>query len=251
MANICPGRLVFMWKYWPTGRFALRLHRDEGIVAGVDGLDVDRGGADQRWYADRFRAHHVRIRNAATGLYLTADSDRIGAAVTGRPLFPEVGEDYWLQAWMGLHQADTGRFRIYHDLSVGVLGRKGNELVLEETVGEHDTTCTAWVVPAEPLVEPAPGTGLVMREARCYRWESRVIEGLFDEISFTPVPGRTLAPGTRLERFEFDRYSVAATYQGVGDAFVASEDSGLRKRFHRVAADPPFYVDGDDLTWLP
>jgi hypothetical protein len=138
-----------MWNEWPTGRFALRLHLDDTIVAGADGLAEDRGDDDQRWCVEKFRVHHVRIRNAGTDEYLTADSDRIGAPVTLRPPIPQIGEDYWLQAWMGFLQEDTGRFRIYHDLSVGVLGRDGPSLVLEDTSGKDDIECTAWVAPAQ------------------------------------------------------------------------------------------------------
>lgn len=145
-----------MWIEWPTGSFALRLHLAEAVVAGaVEGevsLGTDAGRACQRWSAERVHTGGVRLRHEATGLYLTAESDIVGA---GMILFPAVRDRRWHQLWVASYQSETTRFRLYNELSLCVLGLQSpatkatteGPLVLEHTGGRYDTTCTAWVAP--------------------------------------------------------------------------------------------------------
>jgi hypothetical protein len=145
-----------MWIEWPACTFALRLHLAESEVAGaVDGevvLGADTGHPCQRWSAERRRGGHVRLRHAATGLYLTAESDIVGAGIGLRPT---TADEHWLQLWIASYQPETSRFRLYNELSMCVLGLQSpatkatteGQLVLEYTSGRYDTTCTAWAAP--------------------------------------------------------------------------------------------------------
>jgi len=145
-----------MWIEWPTGPFALRLHLAEievaSAVAGEITLGPDTGHPCQRWSAEHHRAGQVRLRHEATGLYLTAESDIVGAGITLRPL---ADDQQWHQLWVASYQPETTRFRLYNELSLCVLGLRSpatkstteGPLVLEYTSGRFDTTCTAWVAP--------------------------------------------------------------------------------------------------------
>ncbi|OKI06206.1 hypothetical protein A6A06_37510 [Streptomyces sp. CB02923] len=262
---------------WPTETFVLRLHGDPGMVArpavaaedGAVVLAPEDGGGRQEWVAERFRAVHARLRHAATGLYLTAQEARAGAAVTLRPKFSDSGADtsYWRQAWRAFAQRENGRLMAVNDLSGCVLGlgspaAGGRPVVLEITSGAQDRICTAWAPTVADVTESAsqsgraagltPGTGRVRVTARLYERRSRVIESV-DEPYLLQVAGRTLPAGTILESFAFDEFSRPAWYRQEQESGLAAYTEGfeapgrVRKTFHRLTGDPAFYVDADEV----
>lgn len=229
-------------------------------------LALDGEAGRQEWVAERFRVVQARIRHAATGLYLTAEGDRAGAAVTLRPKFPDSGDDraYWRQTWRAFVQRENGRLLAVNDLSGCVLGLGapvggGRPLVLETFGGGQDATCTAWaptvaVAAAEPErgADLAPGTGRVRVTARLYERRSRVIE-FIHEPYLLEVAGRTLPTGTVLESFAFDDFSRTAWYRQEREGDLTAYTEGfegpgrVRKTFHRLAGDPDRYVDADEV----
>ncbi|MFI9783107.1 RICIN domain-containing protein [Kitasatospora sp. NPDC051984] len=273
---------------WPAEAFALRLHRIPGLVAGAaagspEGTPVvlgpETGGDGERWVAERFRVVQHRIRHAATGLYLTAEETSRGAAVTLRPKFSDDGSDssYWRQMWRAYVQSGTGRLMAINDASDCLLGladpaadRPGGPLVLEKGAGAQDLSCTAWAPapfpPPEPEPAPAPkatdlpvGTGRVRVPARRYERYGRIVEQIFGETIFREVPGELLAPGTRIETFDFDQYSQGDWYEeGREGSLVTFTDSyeragAARKAFHRLPGEPARYVDSEevDVHYVP
>ncbi|MFD7598365.1 RICIN domain-containing protein [Kitasatospora sp. NPDC059812] len=281
-------RLFTMLVDWPTETFVLRLHRIPGLVAGAPAgspegtpvvLGPETGGDGEQWVAERFRVINHRIRHVATGLYLTAEESSRGATVTLRPKFPDTGSDssYWRQAWRAFVQRDTGRLMALHDSSNCLLGladpaaeRPGGPLVLEKGAGAEDRSCTAWapapIPPPKPAPAPAPkatdlpvGTGRVRVPARRFEKHVRTIEQIFDETSFREVPGELLAPGTRIEAFDFDQYSQGDWYkEGREGSLVTFTDSyetagAARRAFHRLPGEPARYVDSGevDVHYVP
>ncbi|MBV2156806.1 RICIN domain-containing protein, partial [Kitasatospora sp. SUK 42] len=234
-------------------------------------VELVREGAEkpQLWVAERFRVAQSRIWHVATGLYLTAEGTKAGAAVTLRPKFPDTGSDtsYWRQTWRAYVQGGTGRLKAINDLSDCILGlaspagaAAGQPLVLEVNGGAQDLTCTAWApaVPqaAAPAPDPAaslaPGTGRVRVTAKLYEPRSRVIEFIYEPY-LLEVPGRTLAAGTTLEAFAFDDFSRTTWYRQEKEGDLTAFTEGfegpdtVRKTFHRLAGDPGRYVDADEV----
>ncbi|MER5865178.1 RICIN domain-containing protein [Kitasatospora sp. NPDC002040] len=269
---------------WPAGPFVLHLHRSRGRVASAaadspPGTPVlvgrETGGAGEQWVAERFRAVHVRIRHAATGLYLTVEGTDAGAAVVLRPEFPDTGggSSYWRQAWRAFVQRDTGRLLAINDQAgrlLGLAGPVGGPLVLEDTVGAEDRSCTAWVpvavAPPQPGTAPAPGaaglavgTGRVRVAAHRFEKYGRIIEDIFGETVFREVPGPALAPGTLIEAFDFDGHSQGGWFEAdqEGGLLTYTDDyehpGSARKVFHRLPGEPARYVDADevDVHYVP
>ncbi|MFD0419748.1 hypothetical protein [Streptomyces sp. NPDC127108] len=134
-------------------------------------LVPDGAAGRQEWVAERFRVVQARIRHAATGLYLTAEGDRAGAAVALRPKFPDSGEDraYWRQTWRAFVQRGNGRLLAVNDLSGCVLGLGapvggGRPLVLE-TTGAPRTRPARPGRPPSPRRRPSPNAAPTWRRA--------------------------------------------------------------------------------------
>ncbi|MER7842422.1 hypothetical protein ABTZ03_00550 [Kitasatospora sp. NPDC096077] len=154
---------------WPSGRFELRLMEYEArreLLAGgtADGLPVtlspDRGTDEQqRWYADRYSARQSRIRHAASGLCLTAESDATGARLRLAPARREDEEGWGLQLWTlqrrmfgeSLDGTFPERCQLLHLGSGSQVGVRGRDLIL--TAIPMEEAATAW---APPVNDPKP-----------------------------------------------------------------------------------------------